>query len=495
MKKSIIKITTLALAVLFYTSSCDQFADFGSTNTNPAATNSPNTAALLTNVLSGFANYSYQNIPSLYCQFFSETQYPEASQYSLQLVSPQGNYSGHLYDLQNIIITNTDEATKQIASTNGANDNQIAIARILKAYIFWTLTDRSGDIPYKTALIGDPNVSFETQESIYKDLIKELTEAVGQFVTGAPIKGDIVYNGDIAKWKKLANSMRMLMALRLSKRYPGATEYAATEFKAALAHSAGHISTNADNFALVYPGGNFRNPYYGMYDGRKDYGESETMTTILASFSNDARLTVFGADIDGNPSSLGVPYGHNRTFTNDWCSTNSTYAYVFDPDYRKETSPLFIVKASTLLLARAEAADRGWTTETANTEILYQQGINLSYEQWGLTAPAAAYFANTAVDLTSAFGTGANLQKIATQTWVAMFPDGVQGWANWRRTGFPVLTPAPDATNSSGEIPRRYAYGTADYNLCEDSVKAAVVRQWGAEDEDTQDARVWWDKL
>lgn len=494
MKKSIIKITTFALAVLMLTTSCDKLADFGNTNTNPAATNSPNTAALLTNVLSGFGGYSYQNVPSLYCQYFSETQYPEASQYSFQMVNSMANYSGLLYDLQNIIITNTNEDTKLTASLNGANENQIAIATILKAYIFWVMTDRVGDLPYKTALNGDPAVSYESQESIYKGLIQELTDAMALFVDGAAIQGDLVYNGNIAKWKKMANSMRMLMALRLSKKYPGSSEYAATQFKAALADPAGHISSNDDNFALYYPGGNFRNPYYGMYDGRKDYGESKTMTDMLTTLANDPRSMVYGADVDGNPSILGVPYGWNRTAINDWCSNNPTYTWVFDPDYRMETSPLFIVKASTLLLARAEAADRGWTSETANTETLYQAGITASFEQWGLAAPDAMYFTDADVDLTEAFGTGANLAKIATQTWVAFYPDGVQGWANWRRTGYPVLTPAPDATNDSGEIPRRYAYSTNDYSLNGDSVKAAVVRQWGDEDNDTQDERVWWDK-
>ena len=83
------------------------------------------------------------------------------------------------------------------------------------------ITDRWGDIPYSDALKGDPNVTFDTQEVIYKDLIKELTEAVAQFTTGgAAVKGDIIYGGDIAKWKKFANSCRMLMALRLSKVYP-----------------------------------------------------------------------------------------------------------------------------------------------------------------------------------------------------------------------------------------------------------------------------------
>jgi hypothetical protein len=496
MKKSIYKITTAALALVLFLASCDKISDFGSTNENPAVTNTPNTAALLTNVLSGFGVYTTAGYtPALYCQYLSETQYPEVSNYTLNQASPMAIYSGHLEDLQNIIQTNTDAATKGVAVLNGANENQIAISRILKAYIFWTITDRWGDVPYKTALLGNATVSYETQQSIYVDLLKELTEAIAQFnSSGAPIVGDVVYSGNIAKWKKMANSVRMLMALRLSKKYPGASEYAATQFKAALADAAGSISDNADNFTLAYPGGNFKNPYFNMYDGRKDYGESETMTDLLGTLSSDARLNVFGADVNGTISIIGVPYGLGRLDAIPWTDANVKWAYVFLPSLRTATSTLYVVTASSTLLARAEAADRGWTSETANTETLYQNGITASYTQWGLTAPAAAYFSNASVDLTAAFGTGLNLSRIQTQEYIAFFPDGVQGWSNWRRTGIPALVPGPGAVNSPKVIPRRIVYGTTDYSLAKDSVTASVVRQFGDADNDKMDQKVWWDK-
>jgi hypothetical protein len=337
-------------------------------------------------------------------------------------------------------------------------------------------------------------VKYDDQETIYKDLIKELTESVAQFTTGAPIIGDIAYGGNTAKWQKLANSLRMLMALRLSKVYPGASEYAATEFKEALADAAGHIATNADNFMLTYPGGNFRNPYYNMYDGRKDYGESATMTDLLGTLTGDSRINVYGATVTGVPSAQGVPYGLKRETVTAWTNTNPNYAYVFAPSYRKETSPQVIVRASSVLLARAEAADRGWTSETADTRTLYNAGISASFEQWGLAVPDASYFTGPNVDLTAAFGTGANVDKIALQQWVAYYPDGTQGWSNWRRTNIPALLPAPDATNNPKEIPRRYMYGTSDYSLTKAGVDAAVAKILPAGTGDQMNGRVWWDK-
>jgi hypothetical protein len=491
MKKSIYKIAAFALGVTLLISSCNKIEDFGTTNINPAVTTNPITSALLTNVLTGVGAHASVAVPALYCQYFSETQYPDVSCYASNAASPQIWYSGsgfsnaaNLSDLQNIITNNTDPATKVTASLNGANDNQIAIARILKAYIYWTLTDRWGDIPYTTALKGDPNVTFDAQEVIYKDLIKELKEAVGQFTDGAPIKGDIAYSGDITKWQKLANSMRMLMALRLSKKYPGASDYAATEFKAALADGAGSIATNADNFTLVYPGGNYRNPFYNMYDGRKDYGESATMTAILANLA-DTRQSVYGATSTGAATAKGVPYGRLRTFIDPWCGQNPDYAYVLAPAFRDQTSPLYIVKASSVLLARAEAADRGWTSESATT--LYNAGITASFTQWGLTIDPA-YLTKAAVALGAA---GTNLDKIALQQYIAYYPDGVQGWSNWRRTNVPVLTPAPDATNDPKVVPRRYMYGSADATLTKAGYDDAVSRLPNG---DTMDSKIWWDQ-
>lgn len=492
MKKSFYKIGAFAIALSLIIWSCNKLEDFGSTNDNPAATNSPITSALLTNVLTGIGGYAAITVPALYCQYYSETQYPDVSCYSENTASPQAAYAGALYDLQNIIINNTDPVTMPVAALNGANENQIAIARILKAYIYWTITDRWGDVPYSEALKGVPDVAYDTQESIYKDLIKELTESVAQFTTGAAIKGDIAYSGDIAKWKKLANSMRMLMSLRLSKKYPLASDYAALQFKAALADPAGSIATNADNFMLTYPGGNFRNPFYNMYDGRHDYGESNTMTALMSLLGNDPRQAVFGATSTGGASTLGVPYGMSRAAhgawigIDAWCSANTGYAYVFAPAYRDQTSPIFIVKASSVLLARAEAADRGWTTEVTAT--VYTAGVNASFEQWGLAVPAASYFLNANVALGAA---GTNLPQIATQQYVAYFPDGVQGWSTWRKTGYPVLSPAPDGTNTPKVVPRRYRYGSSDISLTKTGYDAAVARLTGG---DKMDSKVWWDQ-
>jgi hypothetical protein len=448
---------------------CNKFSDFGNTNLNPAATSTPILSALLTNVEAGIGGYASQTRGGLYGQYFSETQYTDVSLYSVPQLAFNTEYSGPLYDLQNIINVNS-------------SNNLTVVARILQQYIYWTITDRWGDVPYSEALKGNTTPKYDTQESIYKAMISTLKAAVTQFDNSSLITGDIIYNGNVASWKKLANSLRMLMALRLSRVYPGAGDYAATEFKAALADPAGHITTNAENFTVRYPGGNFKNPWFNTYNGRKDFAESATVTSLMSSLS-DARQNAFGS------STVGVPYGLTRSKAEAFTSANANWSYILHPDYRMETSPVVVVSAAQVLLARAEAADYGWTTDVLQT--VYQSGITRSFEQWGVSAPPASYFTQSGVALTAPAGTGANLRQIATQRYIASYPDGLQGWSIWRKTGFPVLTPAPDATNTPGkQIPVRYTYGTAEYGSNEAATNEAAKRIGG----DTQDTKLWWDK-
>jgi len=474
-------IILVAMSALLIATGCDKVKDFGDTNVNPNGTAVPSTAALLTNVLSGLGGLAAQTRPGLYAQQFSETQYTEVSLYALPQLEFDGTMAGGLMDLQNIINSNTDPSTKDNAAKFGANANQIAIARIMKAYIFWTITDRWGDIPYFEALQGAADLSpkYDTQEAIYKDLINELKAANAQFQpAGAKVQGDIIYGGDVAKWRKFANSLRMLIALRTSKVYPGPNEFAAVEFKDAFQDPNGYIAANADNFTIRYPGAvaAFSNPWWALYNGRTDYAESKVMTDLMAALS-DPRQAAFGS------STVGFPYGLTR---DQAVAFGTSYATILAANKRDRSSPLVVLGASDVLLAIAEAAHRGWVT--ANIASLYQNGIAENWAEWGVTGNLGTYMTNSAVALT---GAPADLQKIQLQQYISFYPDGLQAWANWRRTGVPGLTPTPNAINSSKQIPRRYTYGPNEYNLNSESLNEALARLTGG---DTPDSRVWWDK-
>ena len=471
----------LMIPLLVGLAGCEKLEDFGDTNNNPGSTTTPIVGALLTNVESQIGGYAANTRGGLYSQYFSETQYTDVSLYSLPQLNLNGEYAGVLFDLQNILIQNV-------------SNNQNVVAKILQQYIYWTLTDRWGDIPYSEALTGNPTPKYDKQEDVYKGMINTLKSAVTEFDNTSIITGDIILNGDVARWKKFANSLRMLMALRLAKRYPGPSDYAATEFKAALNDPAGYIATNSDNFTILYPGGNYKNPWYNTYNGRKDFAESAPMVALLNSFS-DNRQTVFGGKTDDqnkanpdwdDPSTVGMPYGLERSKSEAFTAANPTWARILRGDKREETDPQVIVGAAHVTLARAQAADMGWTNEDLTA--LYTTGIQQSFEQWGLTMPVT-YPTNAGVALTAGQGTGGNKMQIALQRYIAAYPDGLQGWSIWRETGYPVLTPAPDATNASKQIPRRYTYGQSEYGTNADQTNAAAASMGG----DTPETKVWWD--
>jgi hypothetical protein len=321
------------------------------------------------------------------------------------------------------------------------------------------------------------NPKYDSQQEIYTTLFKELKEANAQFDGGVAVKGDVLFAGDATKWKKFANSLRLIMALRISKIDPATGK---TQFIEAL--SGGVIESNTDNAAMTYPGGTFKNPWFSLYDGRKDYALSSQFATILSD-NQDARLQAAAAP-NGKGQIAPMPYGLTRDV-----ATSATYAdfsFVLAPALRAATSQSYILTAAHTYLARAEAAQLGWTSE--NTKDMYSKGIEMSWKQWGVFDQTKfnTFMASANVDLASNA-----LTKIQTQRYVAFFPDGNQGWAEWRRTGIPALKPSTNATNSSKQIPRRYAYGTNESTINGVNYKAAAAKLTGG---DTQDARVWWDK-
>ena len=472
----------LGSALLTTTGCFKHLGDYGTTNNNPNATTSPITSALLTNALSGLNNGvwdqgGFRTVNGLYAQYFAETQYTDASRYSKQTFNFDGFYSGVIYDLQNIINYNSDPATAGTGAKFGSNKNQIAIARILKAYYFWTLTDSWGDIPYTQALKGVGAIAYDGQDVIYKDLLKELKEASAQFDAGLTVQGDILFAGNTGKWRKFANSIRLFVALRMSKADPATGK---TEFAAALSDAGGVIDAAADNAALVPPGGVYQNTFYNYYTvvQRKDYAVSKTVTDILSS-NNDERINAFGS------SNVGFPYGLTRADAVIFANANVTWARILEPSRRKETSPTVLIAAEQVKLARAEAAALGWTAENMIT--LYNDAIQTSWTRWGVydATKFAAYIAQPAILL----GTN-NIQKIALQKWLAYYPDGTQGYAEWRKNGIPALVPAPGLTS----IPRRITYGPNEAQLNPLNYATAAAKYQDATGPDSQFGKVWWDK-
>ena len=452
--------------------------DFGDTNVSPNGATKPITSALLTNIESGLGGVPQSTNQGFYVQYYSELQYPGNSLYLQTSASWDGFYTGALEDLQNII--NLCTTTPDVTVPSGNPVNQIQIARILKAYTYSILTDRYGDIPYSKALTGSTQVAYDKQQDIYTDLFKELASAVSSFTTNSPvIKGDIIYGGDLTKWKKFANSLRMALAMNLSKVDPATGK---TQFMAALNDANGYISSNADNFTLTYVS-TFPNAYSALSTA-SFFAISKTIADTLTTY-NDPRLPVYGQVVNGKVK--GVPYGMNTGHAQSFIAANPDYSLAFDASLKTATSPVVIVSAAFVDLLRAEAAlDPNYNTGE-NALTLYKKGITDSWAQWGVTGDINAY--------TTAIGTNAAVtkQQVQQQEWLALYGTTQFAWDEWRRTGVPVLTPTADAVNLTKTIPRRFQYPSTE-QLVNGDAYGAAIKSFPYGGGDTHDTRIWWDK-
>jgi hypothetical protein len=479
---------------------CKKFpADINVSPNNPTTASN---AQLLTSAIN-YMPVAIEGISgALYTQQWAEKPYTDDSRYISVNFDFYGIYAGPLENLQTIITGKTYNVNE------GSKNNQLAAARILRAWFFWFMTDRWGDIPYSGALKGNANLApkYDAQKDIYSDLLKELKEAAAQIDDGNGVTGDLLYDGDMGKWKKFANSMRALMALRLSKIDPATGK---TAFADAIA--GGVFTDNSDNAVFVHLADPVNENYwYYVADvqNRQWYWISKTLTDYMNPLQ-DPRLPVFADPAPSTGAYAGVPYG----LDGDSIAKITTSKVSWMGEHvRAQNAPCYIITYAELLLAQAEADKSGWLPGgDADAAQKYNAAIEASVRQWvrnsfkggvvddvektpydpddqGDTTGLAAYLAQPSV----AYDPANALEQIAYQRWVHLYMDGYEAWAEWRRTGYPVLTPAPN--NNNIPIPRRQGYPSSEPNINANNYKAAVQAQQGFGGKDDLNGRVWWDK-
>ena len=469
--------SSLFTALMVFAVSCD---DFGDINLDPNNTIAVAPATLLTNSLGSISSVVGSATEVLYTQMMSETQYTDASRYVTVNFDFNGWYTGPLANLKHIIDLNTDEATRADALQSGSNANQIAVARILKANYFHIMTDRWGPLPYSQALQGRGNLepAYDSQEVIYADIIKELKEAVAQMDGGAGVKGDYLLGGKMAHWAKFANSVRAIAAMRLSKVAPATAQ---AEFAAAVA--SGVILEDSESVYYPYlADANNQNPWFARFITRTDYAISSTLVDYMKPLS-DPRLPVYADPAPNFGDVRGMPYGIDAAGD----IPNDDVSFPGNPAVRGQNAPIGVVTNAQMHFLLAEGAHRGWISANAKTH--YEAGIAASMRQWGVFDQAAfdAYIAQPTV----AWNASKALELIGTQKWVALYLQGMEAWSEWRRTGYPALSPAPDALSADGQIPRRFGYPTTERDLNADNYSSALQLLGGPDELST---RVWWDK-
>lgn len=419
----------------------------------------------------------------------------------------------------NPIYTSVVPQLKLIFENYDANTSQNALASIWWVFSFSRLTDYYGPVPYFDAGIPATSVKYDSQEEIYNDFFKRLDAAVTvlKSKTGETPYGnsDILYKGDLNKWIKFANTLRLRLALRISKVNPAKAK---TEAEAAFA--SGVMLSAADDGMMVRTGvtsgdGNG----ISRISGWQEFRMSATMESILKGY-NDPRLTVFFQPAFATKTYEGLRNGLDPTQLVVQSNTNDYNSNVGARWIRNTGSgsgwenllavPADIMHAAEAYFLRAEGALNGWNMGGTAQE-LYEKGIRESMATWGFAGAAVdTYIQGTTppiapgdsqnsppisdIPVKWAVTEAKQREQIGTQKWLAVFPDGCEGWAEFRRTRFPKLYNVVNSVNTdvpATQFIRRFPFIDAEKATNGPAVTEAVKLLGGPDKASTP---VWWDK-
>jgi hypothetical protein len=353
----------------------------------------------------------------------------------------------------------------------------IGVAQILSAHTFSALTDLYGDIPFSTAL-QDGNVispAYDKQENIYPALITMIEAGIANVKSGKGVKpgtDDLVYKGVMANWERYGNSLKLRLLNHLSKKTPAAAA-------AFLNTNPLLITTNAQNAKVTYgEASNNANPIYGFDElsGRKDMAVSSTIVNKMKALA-DPRIPVFFNPVKNG--TLAGQYLGNTPGNDDDDSGEGKYSRIGSA-YASSTSPVMLMSAAEVYFIIAEVRLREGKNAEAATA--YETAITRDFEYLGVSG-AAAYLAKPEVAFNN------TLQRLIEQKWITMFQAPYEAWTDWRRTGFPVLTPAA-VNRTNNIIPRRLTYPQLEINLNRSSLEAGPGVPVPYE---SLKQRVWWD--
>jgi len=436
--------------------------------------------------------------PEFTVQHLAEVQYPDEDAYRrLGPGDTDGDFiRAYTQDLKNL----------QAVVDVGKSENEPLLwgpAQVLRSLVFSYVTDVWGDVPYSEALRGDSGVvtpKYDAQKDIYTGLFADL-DAATTAMAAAPATAiklgaaDPFFSGGAAGWQRFANSIRARLAMRLAN--VDATS-AQAQLNAALAAPGGLISSNAQNATFPWPGdGVYDNPWMVNFRTRDDHRMSNTLMNEMLPV-NDPRVAVYAQPTVADTTVYaGMPNALTQSGASAYFTISSRPGAVFYgatvyscPSCGARTGatfPSFVMTYAEISFILAEAAERGWIS-TGTAAGYYTQGIQASMDQWGVTdAAAVTAYLNDSANIVYKGGTP-GLRQIALQKWIALYTNGVQAWAEWRRTCVPAtLVPGPDATQNT--VPRRYQYSIRELSVNAANVAAAIARQ-GA---DSLTTRIYWD--
>lgn len=472
MKKYI--LTFIALATLWSCQTDEQYERLNRDPKNPTQVRADflftsATVSLMDQMASPNVNL---NVFRFLAQYLTATTYLDEPNYRINQRTIPDNHWTVLY--RNVIFNLQD--AKDIVMMNeslteGERRARIGQIEVIEVYAWHVLVDTFGDIPYTEALDAEISLpAYDDDQEIYQDLITRLGAVEADLEAGQGFAGaDPIYSGDMSKWTKFANSLRLRLAMRIADVNPSLSQ---TTAEAAL--TSGVFTSNADNATIQYQSSPPNtNPLWVdlVQSGRSDYVAANTLVDVMNDVDDPRRDDYFDDNLDGEY--VGGIYGASNSF--------QLYTHVGDR-LVDPTNPGILLDYAEVEFYQAEAAARGYDTDMSAAEH-YNAAITASILYWGGTvAEANAYLAQPEVSYSST-----NWQEqIGTQFWIAMYDNPFQGWSVWRKFDAPDLNQAADTT---ADVPLRYTYPINEQNLNEANYNAASTAIGG----DTQQTTVFWD--
>ncbi|UCS94231.1 SusD/RagB family nutrient-binding outer membrane lipoprotein [Echinicola marina] len=454
-------------------------------------------------------------------QFWTQTAYADEDRYVYRESQRETweDFYANLEDLRKVIQLNTDEETRVENSQYGSNANQIAVARILMSWTFNVMADTWGDIPYYSFGSDDPDFQalqmadveaeilapvYATQDKIYADILNELDEAEAMIdVNDDGVSADVIYGGDMAKWKKFANSLRLRVALKIRGINP---TLANTHIADAI--SRGVFASVEDNASFIYEAADVNaGPFYRAFNvsNRTDFAVSHPFCQLLLGnnlFDHDLN------DITSNPF-LGI----RDPRIEQYAGVNRDGVYVGMPVNESSTqSQLFvwesfpgdkIINTPDFTQSLMEFAEVSFILSELNgwDQTHYENGVRASMQKWGVEPDAvAAYIAALPP---------ASEETVLTQKYIALYMDAHTAWQEYRRTGYPKtlimpgtefsVIPEPGAkfdytftslVEGLTDLPFRLQYPDFERTLNGDNRGQAVSRLTNG---DALNSKLWWD--
>ncbi|MBL3654795.1 SusD/RagB family nutrient-binding outer membrane lipoprotein [Fulvivirga sediminis] len=477
--KKIIYILTIAL---FFIGCDDRLDDLNTDKRNPSSVGAESlfTQGLretYDNMLNTSVN---ENVFKLYAQYWAQTTYPSESQFDLTSRNlPRSFWNNAYRDVLIDFKTAKDIIKEELASGESTQEgvlrNQLAVTNIMMSYVYLTLVDVFGDVPYTEALNPD-NLTpvYDDAKTIYLASVDSLDAAIAAIDTekeAFSATQDPVYDGVSASWVKFANSLKLRVAMRLAD-VDKTTSIAI--FNSAVE---GAFKSNADNASIIYYGSAPNtNPLYEdlKLSGRNDFVGSNTFINILNNL-NDPRRSIYFAENLGTDTYKGGIYGSSNGFT--------SYSHIGDLFYTPDLEGTIFNYAEVEFLM-AEAVARGGYNVTGSVEDHYNSGIKASFDQWGADG-YENYVAQSSVAYASA--SGDYKQKIGVQLWIALYVQGFEAWNTWKRLDFAAFNAPPGKTLN--DIPVRFIYPLNEAQLNGENLKAAQSKIG----EDKVSTHLFWD--